>query len=102
MDSLLDAPEFDALDAIEQQRVEAALADPQARDKLLLSAVLALRKEQRGARSRCETVCLPKIQERLRRLERFMIGLIGIGSGLTIASGIGYGIFELVKFVKGG
>jgi len=76
-DSILDHPDLNALDDLERSEAARAMDDPEARQRLMLRTLLALRAEQKSARSYCRETCAPSINKRLSRLERWRWLLTG-------------------------
>lgn len=100
---------LDFLNEIQRREVEEALAQPGGEVRFLVGAVVQVRDQVRALEDRdkaakeyCLETCRPELQKRLGTLERFRTRLLGIFAGLVIAGALGGGVFELVKWLKGG
>ena len=102
MPDILESPDFAVLNEAHHAAIEKAVADPDYKERLLLSSVLALWQEARAARVNCTEVCQKGIHNRLSRLERFRAWLIGLGAGaggLSALVGAIYGALKVLGVV---
>lgn len=108
-DNILDHPDLQALDELERREAEKALTDPDARDRLTLRTLLALRAEQKAARAHCRDECKPEIKteiaavaRRVGRVEGFRWWMVGLGAGVMGIGVVAAAVNALVQWLAGG
>ena len=95
---------LDMLNEMQRTEVEAALKDPEARERFMVAALVGLRDtvnglelRDRDAKQQCLNVCRPAFVTRFERLERFRSWLCGIGAALVALAGLGLTLWGLLK-----
>lgn len=106
--NILDSEDFDVLEEAQRQRMERALSSPVERDRLMISTLLALRKEQKAAGEHCRTACLPSIKadlkahgDRIGKVESFKRWLCGVVAGVSGLAGVAAAVYSVVKWMMG-
>ena len=95
---------LDMLNEMQKAEVEQAMADPLARERFVISALVAVRDDVAGLKLRddaahmyCRDTCRPAFVTRFERLERFRSWLMGIGAALVALAGLGLTLWGLLK-----